>query len=373
MNTYPLRRLVSDFMASFQEPEILQLEMTATEDPMELSSEMNPPASAEDIDIDLLTSDFPQEREDDFMAEDGRSVTDQELPDIEALQAGNDDEMFDDEYLTGDLEEKFSVHDEDLQDAEESIIRDGADTIVSAIEANPVARSISRQEEDKATHTNMEACETSEQYSEDILEPASQLDPADEQYQANADPQITNPHSMGPPRDPENGSLAHNSGTDTVESPYDRKPESLAEIPTTHDNEQEPPELSLKPLDNTTNQDESLALNSNSSQNSAYVHPVVVLYQDNEMSLFPPVNQDQEHSQTYFLQDETYAAGSINNLLGACRSVLGESISEQDELDIQIGELGLHISEVSFPMLLKSLYSTNTLTVRSRILHYNVC
>ena len=360
-------------MAFFQEPEILQLEMTVTEDPMELSSEMNPPASAEDIDIDLLTSDFPQEREDDFMAEDGRSVTDQELPDIEAPQAGNDDEMFDDEYLTGDLEENLSVHDEDLQDVEESIIGDGADTIISAIEANAVERSILRQEEDQATHTNMEAHETSEQYSKDILELTSQLDPANEQYEANADPQITDPQTMGSPRDPENGSSAHNSSTNTVISSYARKPENLAGIPTTHDDQQEPLESSLKPLDNTINQDESLASKSNSSRNSSYVHPVIVLYQDNEMSLFPPVSQDQEHSQTYLLQDETYAAGSINNLLGACRSVLGESISEQDELDIQVGELGLHITEVSIPIPVNYVYFTNTLIVRSRILHYNLC
>lgn len=66
------------------------------------------------------------------------------------------------------------------------------------------------------------------------------------------------------------------------------------------------------------------------------------------MLLFPPVIQDHGHSQTYFLHDEAYAKDSIKNLLGACRTVLAESIEDEDELQITIEELGLCISEVRF-------------------------
>ena len=82
-------------------------------------------------------------------------------------------------------------------------------------------------------------------------------------------------------------------------------------------------------------------------QRPAYVHPVMVMYQGDEISLFPPVDQEEEQSSTYFLQDEQLASDAITKLLGACRSVLGESISVQEELVIDIEELGLHMSEVS--------------------------
>lgn len=78
-----------------------------------------------------------------------------------------------------------------------------------------------------------------------------------------------------------------------------------------------------------------------------YLHPVIVIYQDNEMSLFPPINQDHEHSQTYFLDNESYASESIGSLLSACRTVLAESIEEEEELQIMIHKMGLCISEVS--------------------------
>ena len=86
-------------------------------------------------------------------------------------------------------------------------------------------------------------------------------------------------------------------------------------------------------------------------QRPAYVHPVMVMYQGDEISLFPPVDQEEEQSSTYFLQDEQLASSAVTRLLGACRSVLGESISAHEELVIDIEELSLHISEVSLSRL----------------------
>ena len=79
------------------------------------------------------------------------------------------------------------------------------------------------------------------------------------------------------------------------------------------------------------------------------VHPVIMIYQSNEMSLFPPVDQDTEESQTYFLDDESYATESLGTLFEHCRSVLADSINDTEELEIKIPELGLAITEVSFP------------------------
>ena len=77
------------------------------------------------------------------------------------------------------------------------------------------------------------------------------------------------------------------------------------------------------------------------------VHPVVVLYQDSEMSLFPPTEHDEEHSQTYFLQDESLTHETLSKLLQACRNVLADSISDHEELEVEIPLLDLRVSEVS--------------------------
>ena len=81
-------------------------------------------------------------------------------------------------------------------------------------------------------------------------------------------------------------------------------------------------------------------------QEARSVHPVVVVYQDIEISLFPP--SDQSDSPTFFLHDESLATSSIYDLLLACKGVLADSISEEDELELNIEELGLCISEVSY-------------------------
>ena len=91
--------------------------------------------------------------------------------------------------------------------------------------------------------------------------------------------------------------------------------------------------------------DDGSALNTTVHQ-STHLHPVVVVYQESEMFLFPPP-QDNEQSQTYFLQDESVANESMSELLQECRNLLGRSISENDELEIEIPLLNLRLGEVS--------------------------
>ncbi|MCJ1284816.1 hypothetical protein MMC26_004153 [Xylographa opegraphella] len=81
------------------------------------------------------------------------------------------------------------------------------------------------------------------------------------------------------------------------------------------------------------------------NQDLINLHPVIVVYQDNEISLFPPHEETEKHSATYFLQDESIAKESIRALLGACRVVLADSIGEHDELEVKIVPLGIDISE----------------------------
>ncbi|KAL8793152.1 MAG: hypothetical protein Q9195_004264 [Heterodermia aff. obscurata] len=86
------------------------------------------------------------------------------------------------------------------------------------------------------------------------------------------------------------------------------------------------------------------------------LHPIVVVYQGNEMSLFPPVDQDTEQSQTYFLSNESYASESLTALFGRCKAVLADSIREDEELEIRIADLGLALNETS------AEYTTTTLS-----------
>ncbi|KAF3481136.1 uncharacterized protein GIQ15_03895 [Arthroderma uncinatum] len=75
------------------------------------------------------------------------------------------------------------------------------------------------------------------------------------------------------------------------------------------------------------------------------LHNVQVLYQDSEISLFPPKEDDL--SETYFLEDEALAHEPIGDLLNACRSVLGDHMGKDEELFIEIECLGLHVTEAT--------------------------
>jgi len=75
------------------------------------------------------------------------------------------------------------------------------------------------------------------------------------------------------------------------------------------------------------------------------LHPVIVVYQESEILLFP--SHEEEQARTYFLEDESLASRTIQSLLGACRLVLADSINEDEELELKITSLGLEICEVS--------------------------
>lgn len=80
-------------------------------------------------------------------------------------------------------------------------------------------------------------------------------------------------------------------------------------------------------------------------QSAAPLHPVVVWYEGDEISLFPPKEEDT--SETYFLRDENLVNVSISDLLRACRDVLGETIRDDQELELSVPDLGLSLTEVS--------------------------
>ncbi|KIX07944.1 uncharacterized protein Z518_02598 [Rhinocladiella mackenziei CBS 650.93] len=78
---------------------------------------------------------------------------------------------------------------------------------------------------------------------------------------------------------------------------------------------------------------------------SQTVHPVTLVYLEEEMSLFPPMVGD--GSNIYFLQDSSLAFEPLDKLLAACREILAGTLDHHDELVLDIPGLGLHICEDS--------------------------
>ncbi|EXJ68324.1 uncharacterized protein A1O5_08115 [Cladophialophora psammophila CBS 110553] len=75
------------------------------------------------------------------------------------------------------------------------------------------------------------------------------------------------------------------------------------------------------------------------------VHPVTLVYLEEEMSLFPPMIGDA--SSVYFLPDASLAFEPLDRLLAACREILTGTLDHHDELVLDVPGLGLHICEDS--------------------------
>ncbi|KAI9665273.1 MAG: hypothetical protein M1829_005747 [Trizodia sp. TS-e1964] len=73
------------------------------------------------------------------------------------------------------------------------------------------------------------------------------------------------------------------------------------------------------------------------------LHPVVVVYGDEEISLFP----NEDSTQTFFVKDESLATSTINNLFSAIREVLAADLTDSDELEFRFEDLELILCEDS--------------------------
>ncbi|KAJ5983283.1 hypothetical protein N7481_005382 [Penicillium waksmanii] len=82
-----------------------------------------------------------------------------------------------------------------------------------------------------------------------------------------------------------------------------------------------------------------------SSSENESLHPVKVLYQDNEISLFPPLEGDS--AETFFLHDEDVAYDSVGKLFSSLREVLLDNVADDEVLVIDIDSLGIQLTEDS--------------------------
>ena len=418
-------------MTTLQMQTTSNLEASATEDPMELTSEMDRRFGADDdIDIDLdLTVDNYQYEEDEHMGEDVNVFTDMASTNEQGMQAGNDDEMADDNYVEGSIAGQSSVLDEDLEDAGDAEIYPGdEDTIVEAHLRHPsdIPQGVLDKQDQISTDPGQDPnhleqpstqeisgtapgslpatqkeCSTPHETSTIVTKESLHLAPQyeetsrheDENHQYNEqEPQreyedqtsrredeshwdISKEFHQGDENDiSKQETSGYEYSTDVFSDNLLHDPETTIEQPEQQEAVGASPKddspLLQKAEDDRTEEYQN-GPDEATSREPAHVHPVVVLYQDNEISLFPPIDSDDEHTNTYFLQNEQVAGDSIKALFGALRSILGESISEQEELMLDINDLGLHISEVNFSCHDGRISNANNSAVNYRVFNHN--
>ena len=336
-------------MTAIYMPSITSHEMFAPEDPMELSSDMDRRQIMEiDIDVDLdLTAEQGFEREDDYMAEDYNPESDQD-PFGRLLLQGRDDDMLDGEYSVQETDEKLSVPDEQLEDAtylgpEEHIIFLPAIQEGSELEVNvDLAGDISPNHELDNSSLNRAQAEFASGHSVtgeiDVSEQFAEITPSESQG-----PQLreTCESSYGPDDTRGVASDQHTPSEvlEPAQAPF-QELDSTLDGPILHGEEGS----RFSP----SNVEEGTALSNNflNETDSSYlgpILPVTLIYQETEMSLFPPAEGGQT---TYFLSDEGLLSQNIEKFFEACRNVLAGSIEDEEKLEFSIDDLGLTLSEV---------------------------
>ncbi|MCJ1361894.1 hypothetical protein MMC16_000995 [Acarospora aff. strigata] len=330
-----------------------RLDIPPQEDVMELSPDSDQhPGKDGDTDIEIdFAEDQTQDQDNDYIIEDARSeggVGAQEFP----VETGNDDVMLDEEGSQGDLHDDTLPEDEDLDDAGDYIQYD-ANQKPSTLYEDASYHSGSMLK--RTDETELPATEEVHSDHHDDVEAAiaegsnhqnikiEQLE-APSSHEVREDAEPLKEASPNPDTD-----LAAGSNLEDLRDPLDwsgtstRKSEFDPVAPNKEHNDEAQAGAVTSKLGGPRS--DPISTQNDFTDGTTSVHPVVVVYQDSEISLFPPSNQSD--SSTFFLHDENLASSNISDLLLACKSVLADSISEEDELELSIEELGLCISEAS--------------------------
>ena len=323
----------------------------STEDAMELSNEADRRIGQEDdIDVDLLlNADQPQGEADEDMTEDLDGRID--LMDGEGAEGFEGaDALMEDTADEDSQRHSTSVQDEIIQDASPSETRADEDIIVDDLLDEAEEPSL-----DQGKNTGITASGAGKPFDgfpEDFAAEAETITRSNAEYQADRQESVIgemhNTYPLGQTN--EEKSALFLQGPDKSTSPaVDPTSNAVEDIANVGLDDIKAPDTT-KPSDSQSLvKDAGPTLHGAALEPQKHLHPMLVLYQDTSMSLFPPMHEDEETSQTFLLDDERLAAENIQNLLNACRTVLGESISEDDELELAVDELGLRISEVNFP------------------------
>ncbi|KAK4696429.1 hypothetical protein P7C71_g1479, partial [Lecanoromycetidae sp. Uapishka_2] len=372
-------------MTTLQMQHMSHFGIPATEDPMEVTSDNDRRLGADgDIDIDIdITGGNQQNEEDESMEENIDEGVDQALSNNEhTMREESDDGMVDDSD-EGSIAAQNSLHDENIEDADYTLLEVDEDTVVEPTLEDVIdpSQEVDNQRQTLDSWNNDHDHEHEHEHHTSQLTPAGDSAPIADALLAGQQQLAINIHGLSELATQE---LLHerNDGKSTQESSgrdqtqdfakeasaspknevqqlqhsqrsltsskedavHPRDPREVATLQS-EGNEQaavsfEGGTIMLSTLEEPNTED-----NVQDEVSSKTLPPVVVRYQGNDIFLFPLVGQDEEHSETFFLSDERHADETIRNLLGALRSVLAQNIDESDDLMISIVDLGLEISE----------------------------
>jgi hypothetical protein len=334
-------------MTTLQHHPSSYLQTMPLEDQMELSPG---PGMGDDIDIDLdLDAGPPNDQDNDYIIEDARSENTVEHigPSVEI---GDDDLMHDEDHTFTDAQEQdVEIADEELYGVNDPIPTDdlsnrqqqGGDYAPNVTTfgengalhsprlstSGDLARAAGEPQEKNFVEDKTYTSENHKNLTAEMEEPTS--GPADIEVPVT-EQSLANEHS---PLEPDQGDRRRE------QVPLDERSAMIVPATSSNDDLEEDDDALTD-----TYEEEDPNEPKDPQSGVAHIHPVVVIYEGNEISLFPPSKDDT--SDTFFLPDESLARANICDLFEAIRSVLAGSISEDDELDITVEGLGLELSEV---------------------------
>lgn len=361
----------------------LDIDFLQPEDTMELAS--SPHMQQDDLDLDLDPPQEPESAPEDSMVED--TLDDDTLEVADNL---DDDVMFDEDtavqhfpHAVSDLhmethhEHEEIMEDEDILYEDEEVLEesdlvqpanDFVENIIGSVDKQKYSAPISGDAEVSEAHLGDDFAFAEDPSAQSAFLPETKgADLAEDSNKqlGEDDPQgvIATNHILEAPENVDDETYANvqeqntEAGLDLEDTTTNTNPADTTEaLREAKSREQDltdvantsAPELAAVEPHTTSFETQDIAL-----------HTVRVIYQENEICLFPP--HSEEGGETFFLSDHGLAHETIDNLLASCREVLAHTIGDDDELVLDFASLGLHISEVTLIVPLPLLDLANDL------------
>lgn len=377
------------------------MEVPLMDDTMEMASPYQGPADDFEIDIDVMEDQASNPDRDmtaDEYMDNGENQGQDGIPDEDMVDDLAEPSMTDADYYPG-TNQNVDMQYEEKTDEERNIyeaemLEDDYDEDIDAPvpeHEQEVSEVPASAEEDVKIEETQRASPTREEHANDYNNIHTEPQPEEETQAVDAIQPKLQPE---PEPEPEPQQTADNqvdeqsaerAGTDHVESEHPEESarrtneteqteqtEQVGPQTIRNNDQQEAPEESQDPRVNGKGSDEAQPSNDDlgkadveitegqrvsesndqepeqdrGSTQSSHLHSVKVYYQDNEISLFPPMEGDS--SETFFLEDEGLAYESFGKLFVACREVLQNHINENEVLVIDIETLNFQLTEVSY-------------------------
>jgi hypothetical protein len=355
------------------------MEVPALEDSMEMASPYHGGADDFDIDIDLM-EDQVSNMDSDMMGADDYPNTSQVS--LFGIEANNDADMADEppegSMVDTDLVDEdpdIDVQYEETTYEAEMLEGDQDDELVAPVPSIHIEVQTETNEHgdptsgipteiDEVQHqpTRIDVPETAPPESVSVVnEPQEPREPREPQAQDEVIPSVSS--------DTQTDQLGHNEGDNNAEAqlkhPVLESQDTNATTESKSPAAEEHVDASAENVENVVPVEEAkstayetgdghvehLEVNAShetegqdTNEEDESLHPVKVLYQEAEISLFPPMEGDS--AETFFLHDEDIAYDNVGKLFNSLREVLLDNVAENEDLVIDIDSLGIQITEV---------------------------